>query len=54
MAKGIVKQASKDSPIYTGKVTFSSHNRKKEAEVWVESMSYSKPQKVRSSKLQKV
>jgi len=54
MAKGKWKTASKDDPIYTGKITFSSHNRKKEAEVWVESMSYSKPQKVRSSKLQKV
>ena len=54
MAKVIVKQASKDGPIYTGKVTFSSHNRKKEAEVWVESMSFSKPQKVRSSKFKTV
>ena len=54
MAKVIIKQASKDGPIYTGKVTFSSHHRKEEAEVWVESMSFSKPQKVRSSKLQKV
>ena len=47
MAKVIIKQASKDGPIYTGKITFSSHNRKKEAEVWVESTSFSKPQKVR-------
>ena len=48
MAKVKWKTASKDDPIYTGKITFSSHNRKKEAEVWVESMSFSKPQKVRS------
>ena len=49
MAKGIWKTASKDDPIYTGKITFSSHNRKKEAEVWVESMSFSKPKKLRRS-----
>ena len=54
MAKVKWKTASKDDPIYTGKITFSSHNRKKEAEVWVESMSFSKPQKVRSSKFKKV
>ena len=54
MAKVIWKTASKDDPIYTGKVTFSSHNRKKEAEVWVESMSFSKPQKARSSKFKTV
>tara|TARA_B100000405_G_C16568607_1_gene368598 strand:+ start:128 stop:316 length:189 start_codon:yes stop_codon:yes gene_type:complete len=54
MAKVILKTASKDSPIYTGKVTFSSHHRKEEAEVWVESMSFSKPQKVRSSKFKTV
>ena len=54
MAKGIFKTASKDSPIYTGKVTFSSRNRKEEAEVWVESMSFSKPQKVRGSKFKTV
>ena len=29
MAKGILKQASKDSPIYSGKVTISSHSRRK-------------------------
>ncbi len=52
MAKGIWKTASKDDPIYTGKVTFPSHNRKKEAEVWVDSTSFSKPKKMRSSKLQ--
>ena len=52
MAKVIWKTASKDDPIYTGKVTFSSHNRKKEAEVWVDSTSFSKPKKMRSSKLQ--
>ena len=51
MAKVIWKTASKDGPIYTGKVTFSSHNRKKEAEVWVDSTSFSKPKKMRSSKL---
>ena len=50
MAKVIWKTASKDDPIYTGKVTFSSHNRKKEAEVWVDSTSFSKPKKMRSSK----
>ena len=49
MAKVIIKQASKDGPIYTGKVTFSSHHRKEEAEVWVESMSFSKPKKLRRS-----
>ena len=54
MAKVKWKTASKDDPIYTGKTTFSSHNRKKEAEVWVESMSFSKPQKVRSSKFKTV
>ena len=47
MAKGSWKQASKDDPNYTGKVTFSSHHRKKEEEVWIESTSFSKPQKVR-------
>ena len=53
MAKVIWKTASKDDPIYTGKVTFSSHNmKKKEAEVWVDSTSFSKPKKLRSSKLQ--
>ena len=54
MTKVKWKTASKDDPIYTGKITFSSHNRKKEAEVWVESMSFSKPQKVRSSKFKTV
>ena len=54
MAKGIWKTASKDGPIYTGKVTFSSHNRKKEAEVWVDSTSFSKPKKMRSSKFKTV
>ena len=54
MAKGKWKTASKDDPIYTGKITFSSHNKKREVEVWVESMSFSKPQKVRSSKFKKV
>ncbi|PPR63296.1 MAG: hypothetical protein CFH08_01564 [Alphaproteobacteria bacterium MarineAlpha3_Bin7] len=49
MAKVAWKTASKDDPIYTGKVTFFSHNRKKEAEVWVESMSFSKPKKLRRS-----
>ena len=29
MAKGKVRQASKDSPIYSGKVTISSHSRRK-------------------------
>ena len=29
MAKGIWKQASKDDPIFSGKVTISSHSRKK-------------------------
>ena len=29
MAKGIWKQASKDSPIFSGKVTISSHSRRK-------------------------
>ena len=29
MAKGILKQASKDSPIFSGKVTISSHSRRK-------------------------
>ena len=54
MSKVIVKQASKDDPIYTRKIKFSSHNRKKEAEVWVESMSFSKPQKVRISQFKTV
>ena len=54
MAKVKWKTASKDDPIYTGKITFSSHNRKKEAEVWVESMSFSKPQKVRISQFKTV
>ena len=54
MAKVKWKTASKHDPIYTGKITFSSHNRKKQAEVWVESMSFSKPQKVRSSKFKTV
>ena len=52
MAKVTWKTASKDDRIYTGKVTFSSHNRKKEAEVWVDSTSFSKPKKMRCSKLQ--
>ena len=47
MAKVIWKQASKDDPIYTGKITFSSHHGKNEEEVWIESTSFSKPQKVR-------
>ena len=54
MAKVKWKTASKDDPIYTGKITFSSHNRKEDAEVWVEAMSLSKPQKVRSSKFKTV
>ena len=54
MAKVSWKQAPKDDPIYPGKVTFSSQNREKEEEVWIESTSFSKPQKVRSSKPQKV
>ena len=54
MAKGSWKQASKYDPIYTGKVTFSSHNKEIEEEVWVESTSFSKPQKVRSYRPQKV
>ncbi len=54
MVKGSWKQAHKYTPIYTGKVTFSSHNKEKEEEVWVESTSFSKPQKVRSSRSQKV
>ena len=29
MAKGILKQASKDDPIFSGKVTISSHSRRK-------------------------
>ena len=29
MAKGIWKQASKDDPIFSGKVTISSHSRRK-------------------------
>ena len=29
MAKGILKQASKDDPIFSGKVTISSHPRRK-------------------------
>ena len=32
MAKGIWKQASKDDPIFSGKVTISSHSRKKRAD----------------------
>ena len=30
MAKGKVRQASKDDPIYSGKVTISSHSRRKQ------------------------
>ena len=30
MAKGVWKQASKDDPIFSGKVTISSHSRRKQ------------------------